>query len=339
VCFWFLPLFCFFLVPRLSSSCCYYCIVSLRLRLFALFAFRVSFLYTIDAQHFFPGVCFPLSFFCFVSDALFLFVLVCFVCVCVCVFVLDFFFWLLPLLSSQFFIVNFVLVENLLRESCEEERTFSLSVSLSLALLALAAVGNDMPSLAAASASLTSFPAAAPMENVISRETPNSSSSSSSLRSSFFSPFFKLRSFPLRAFRIFAMAFTSVLSIATAAFGLRQLPWTWLSAGKDDTEAVEEEEEQEEDERREAEEQQQEGENSQTNNDSKVQPSLPLLWFPRFGRSVKEINEVQIRRDLALQPTLEDPDTERRVVPFVNSRGQTIFTQSWTPAAPDHPVK
>jgi hypothetical protein len=139
------------------------------------------------------------------------------------------------------------------------------------------------------------------------------------------------------------MAFTSVLSIATAAFGLRQLPWTWLSAGKDDTEAVEEEEEQEEeereDERREAEEQQQEGENSQTNNDSKVQPSLPLLWFPRFGRSVKEINEVQIRRDLALQPTLEDPDTERRVVPFVNSRGQTIFTQSWTPAAPDHPVK
>ncbi|CAM6029322.1 unnamed protein product [Sphagnum balticum] len=113
-------------------------------------------------------------------------------------------------------------------------------------------------------------------------ETQNSSSSSS-LRSSFSSPFFKLRSFPLRAFRILAMAFTSVLSIATAAFGLRQLPWTWLSAGKDATEAI--------------------------------------------------------RRDLALQPTLEDPDTERRVVPFVNSRGQTIFTQSWTPAAPDHPVK
>ncbi len=238
----------------------------------------------------------------------------------------------ITILSCQFF-----LVENLLRESCEEERTFSLS----LALLALAAVGNDMPSLAAPSASLTYFPAAAPMENVISMETQNPSSSS--LRSSFSSPFFKLRSFPLRAFRTLAMAFTSVLSIATPAFGLRQLPWTWLSAGKDDREAVEEEEEQEEeereDERREAEEQQQEEENSQTNNDSKVQPSLPLLWFPRFGRSVKEINEVQIRRDLALQPTLEDPDTERRVVPFVNSRGQTIFTQSWTPAAPDHPVK
>ncbi len=254
-------------------------------------------------------------------------------------FCLGFFFLAAAVVVIAILYCQFFLVENLLRESCEEERTFSLSVSLSLALLALAAVGNDMPSLAAASASLTSFPAAAPMENVISRETPNSSSSSSSLRSSFFSPFFKLRSFPLRAFRIFAMAFTSVLSIATAAFGLRQLPWTWLSAGKDDTEAVEEEEEQEEDERREAEEQQQEGENSQTNNDSKVQPSLPLLWFPRFGRSVKEINEVQIRRDLALQPTLEDPDTERRVVPFVNSRGQTIFTQSWTPAAPDHPVK
>jgi hypothetical protein len=257
----------------------------------------------------------------------------CFGLFCVCVF----FFFAAAVVVIAILYCQFFLVENLLRESCEEERTFSLS----LALLALAAVGNDMPSLAAPSASLTYFPAAAPMENVISMETQNPSSSS--LRSSFSSPFFKLRSFPLRAFRTLAMAFTSVLSIATPAFGLRQLPWTWLSAGKDDREAVEEEEEQEEeereDERREAEEQQQEEENSQTNNDSKVQPSLPLLWFPRFGRSVKEINEVQIRRDLALQPTLEDPDTERRVVPFVNSRGQTIFTQSWTPAAPDHPVK
>jgi hypothetical protein len=257
----------------------------------------------------------------------------------VCVLSLVFFFAAAVVVIAILY-CQIVLVENLLRESCEEERTFFFPLSLSL--LALAAVGNDMPSLAAASASLTYFPAAAPMENVISMETQNSSSSSS-LRSSFSSPFFKLRSFPLRAFRILAMAFTSVLSIATAVFGLRQLPWTWLSAGKDDTEAVEEEEEQEEeereDERREAEEQQQQQENSQTNNDSKVQPSLPLLWFPRFGRSVKEINEVQIRRDLALQPTLEDPDTERRVVPFVNSRGQTIFTQSWTPAAPDHPVK
>ncbi len=259
-----------------------------------------------------------------------------------CLCVLSWIFFAAAVVVIAILYCQILLVENLLRESCDQERAFSLF--LSLALLALAAVGNDMPSLAAASASLTSFPAtAAPMENVISVETQNSSSSS--LRSSFSSPFFKLRSFPLRAFRILAMAFTSVLSIATAAFGLRQLPWTWLSASKDDTEAVEEEEEQEEeereDERREAEEQQQqqEEENSQTNNDSKVQPSLPLLWFPRFGRSVKEINEVQIRRDLALQPTLEDPDTERRVVPFVNSRGQTIFTQSWTPAAPDHPVK
>ncbi|CAK9220137.1 unnamed protein product [Sphagnum troendelagicum] len=67
---------------------------------------------------------------------------------------------------------------------------------------------------------------------------------------------------------------------------------------------------------------------------------LPWLWSP--GAKLKtdaEVNEVQIRRDLALKPTVEDPDTERRVVPFVNSRGQTIFTQSWTPAAPDHSIK
>ena len=60
------------------------------------------------------------------------------------------------------------------------------------------------------------------------------------------------------------------------------------------------------------------------------QPRLPLLWFPRFGRSVKEINEVQKRRKLATERFSDDGETGRKVVSFVNSRGQTLFSQSWT---------
>ncbi|CAM6049897.1 unnamed protein product [Sphagnum compactum] len=64
------------------------------------------------------------------------------------------------------------------------------------------------------------------------------------------------------------------------------------------------------------------------------------FFFFSFLFSVSRVVEnYKLRRDLALKPTVEDPDTERRVVPFVNSRGQTIFTQSWTPAAPDHSIK
>lgn len=72
---------------------------------------------------------------------------------------------------------------------------------------------------------------------------------------------------------------------------------------------------------------------------SASQPRLPILWFPRFGRSVKEINEVQTRRDLAVNRTVADQETERKVVPFLNSRGQTLFTQSWTPTDPDTNLK
>jgi hypothetical protein len=72
------------------------------------------------------------SFLLFVFRYLFLFcvsrfVFVCFVCAC---FVLDFFaaaVVVIVILYCQIF-----LVENLLRESCEEERTFSLSRSLCL---------------------------------------------------------------------------------------------------------------------------------------------------------------------------------------------------------------
>jgi hypothetical protein len=60
------------------------------------------------------------------------------------------------------------------------------------------------------------------------------------------------------------------------------------------------------------------------------QPRLPLLWFPRFGRSVKEINEVQKRRKLATERFTNDDEMGRKVVSFVNSRGQTLFSQSWT---------
>jgi hypothetical protein len=158
--------------------------------------------------------------------------------------------------------------------------------------------------------------------------------SSSSLLSYFSSPFKHGSFFPLRALRSLLMMFTSSASSTApprTAYGLRQLPWMWSPGAKLKTDAVEEQQQE-----------QQEEEDGDIENEtqvSKVQPRLPLLWFPRFGWSVKEINEVQIRRDLALKPTVEDPDTERRVVPFVNSRGQTIFTQSWTPAAPDRSIK
>ena len=72
---------------------------------------------------------------------------------------------------------------------------------------------------------------------------------------------------------------------------------------------------------------------------SASQPRLPILWFPRFGRSVKEINEVQTRRDLAVNRTVADQETERKVEPFLNSRGQTLFTQSWTPTDPETNLK
>jgi acylglycerol lipase len=130
------------------------------------------------------------------------------------------------------------------------------------------------------------------------------------------------------------MMFTSSASSTApppTAYGLRQLPWMWSPGAQLKTDAVEEQQQEQEEE--------EDGDIENETQVSKVQPRLPLLWFPRFGWSVKEINEVQIRRDLALKPTVEDPDTERRVVPFVNSRGQTIFTQSWTPAAPDHSIK
>ncbi|CAM6056206.1 unnamed protein product [Sphagnum tenellum] len=138
--------------------------------------------------------------------------------------------------------------------------------------------------------------------------------SSSSLLSYFSSPF-KLGSFfPLRALRSLLMMFTSSASSTApppTAYGLRQLPWLWSPGAKLKTDAVEEHQQEQEEE-------EEEEEDGDIENETQVS---------------------KIRRDLALKPTVEDPDTERRVVPFVNSRGQTIFTQSWTPAAPDHSIK
>lgn len=127
----------------------------------------------------------------------------------------------------------------------------------------------------------------------------------------YFSPF-SLGSFPLRALRRLALAFNS-LSFGTAASFHIPVPSMSIRLKKND--------------------------NGTEESSLKTQPRLPLLWFPRFGRSVKEINEVQLRRDLALERSVEDQDTERRVVPFVNSRGQTLFTQSWTPSNPDTIMK
>jgi hypothetical protein len=50
-----------------------------------------------------------------------------------------------------------------------------------------------------------------------------------------------------------------------------------------------------------------------------------------------ELSEGQIRRQLALKLGTTangdlDVETQRKVASFLNSRGQTLFTQSWTPA-------
>lgn len=127
----------------------------------------------------------------------------------------------------------------------------------------------------------------------------------------YFSPFI-LGSFPLRALRRLAMAFNSLSAMAPASFHLNAIRLATLKKDEGDESQSDESVE--------------EGESSAS------QPRLPLLWFPRFGRSVKEINEVQKRREIAMERMIESEVTERKVVPFVNARGQTIFTQSWTPA-------
>lgn len=127
----------------------------------------------------------------------------------------------------------------------------------------------------------------------------------------YFSPFI-LGSFPLRALRRLAMAFNSLSAMAPASFHLNAIRLATLKKDEGDESQSDESVE--------------EGESSAS------QPRLPLLWFPRFGRSVKEINEVQKRREIAMERVIESEETERRVVPFVNARGQTILTQSWTPA-------
>lgn len=117
----------------------------------------------------------------------------------------------------------------------------------------------------------------------------------------YFSPFM-LGSFPLRALRRLAKAFHSLTTLAPATFRFNA---SRLEKLRKDSE-----------------------------NDSLIeasQPRLPLIWFPRFARSVKEINEVQKRRELAIERFSDDAQTGRKVSPFANSRGQTLFTQSWTP--------
>jgi hypothetical protein len=157
-------------------------------------------------------------------------------------------------------------------------------------------------------------------ESAMSRMESSSSASPSSVMH-YFNPFL-LGSFPLRALRRLAMAFNSLSAMAPASFHLNAIRLATLK--KEDEEG---------------------DESSSVEDESSVssasQPRLPLLWFPRFGRSVKEINEVQKRRELAMERILDDnaDETERKVVPFVNARGQTIFTQSWTPANPDVHLK
>lgn len=146
------------------------------------------------------------------------------------------------------------------------------------------------------------------------------SSASSASVMHYFNPFL-LGSFPLRALRRLAMAFNSLSAMAPASFHLNAIRLATLKKDEEEDEC-----------------------SSRSVDDdsssSASQPRLPLLWFPRFGRSVKEINEVQKRRELAMDRILEDSsETERKVVPFVNARGQTIFTQSWTPANPDVDLK
>lgn len=129
----------------------------------------------------------------------------------------------------------------------------------------------------------------------------------------YFSPFM-LGSFPLRALRRLAMAFNSLSAMAPASFHLNAIRLATLKRDESD--------------------ESQSDESVDEAESAASQPRLPLLWFPRFGRSVKEINEVQKRREIAMERMVESDETERRVVPFVNARGQTIFTQSWTPANP-----
>lgn len=132
----------------------------------------------------------------------------------------------------------------------------------------------------------------------------------------YFSPFL-LGSFPLRALRRLAMAFNSLSAMAPASFHLNAIRLVTLKRDEEGDESH----------------------NAEDGESSASQPRLPLLWFPRFGRSVKEINEVQKRRELAMERIVDSDETERKVVPFVNARGQTIFTQSWTPANPDVNLK
>lgn len=141
----------------------------------------------------------------------------------------------------------------------------------------------------------------------------------------YFSPFL-LGSFPLRALRRLAMAFNSLSAMAPASFHLNAVRLATLKKGEEGDESSSQQSVEDDE----------DGEVSSTAS----QPRLPLLWFPRFGRSVREINEVQKRRELAMERIMEDSeDTQRKVVPFVNARGQTIFTQSWTPANPDVDLK
>lgn len=131
----------------------------------------------------------------------------------------------------------------------------------------------------------------------------------------YFSPFI-LGSFPLRALRRLAMAFNSLSAMAPTSFHLNSIRLATLKKDEGD-----------------------ESQSAEDGESSAPQPRLPLIWFPRFGRSVKEINEVQTRRDIAMARITDGEETERKVVPFTNSRGQTIFTQSWTPANPEVDLK
>lgn len=122
----------------------------------------------------------------------------------------------------------------------------------------------------------------------------------------FFSPF-TLGSFSLRALRRLVMAFNSLSAMAPTSFR--------FNASRRDASR------------------------SAVGESSASQPRLPLLWFPRFGRSVKQMNEVQKRRKLAMERFTNDEETGRKVTPFVNSRGQTLFSQSWIPVNSEADLK
>ena len=130
----------------------------------------------------------------------------------------------------------------------------------------------------------------------------------------YFSPFF-LGSFPLRALRRLAMAFNSLSAMAPASFRFNASRMGKHKRNEADVSR------------------------SAVGETSASQPRLPLLWFPRFGRSVKEINEVQKRRKLATERFTDDEETGRKIVSFVNSRGQMLFSQSWTRVNSDVELK